>query len=806
MVELKNVCKTYSQGEQSVTALSGINLNFGVCGFVSIVGESGCGKTTLLNMLAGFDEVCDGAIYFGDRKLDIANEDKMIDYYRDDVGFVFQNYNVLEQLTVWENVELPLSLLCIDKEEKESIINATLKKIGLHDVRDKKVIDLSGGQKQRVAVARAYVKKPKVILADEPTGNLDYDNGLNIFEMLKDISSEILVIVVTHDKNMACKYSDRIITMSNGKVLDDRELSKNDYNLKISNKICEEYIDDYSQLINYIQRHSCDDDQYILRVEKKECNEEKDVVKAVKKKQYEPVALSTDKVLKLSNKILAKRKKRQILLMAIFTITISLLLLVLNIGFYDKNRIVEAYLDKYNENKVVVEMKLKGLSKYSKETNTAYVSREIRKCLTNIEGGQLFSQFLGIEFSNHRKIIEYGKENKEDDFSINVDMCVFTQETLQEKYLIDKLEKNEIVITKSLAKEINLSEKDIDKKFYINEDEVVLKYIVDGVDSEIYTSQSYIEYIKQKKAERLSIRGDFIKSKSLFEYVNSSIVVCNIAGETDDNVRKLLDESDNTKVIVSYSFLNDHMDMLMEEVVGKTYSLIDIYKEEYGNAFSENMNLYDYLGTEITVVGVAEFEGDIYVTEKIYNEIVNDYYDIFVYDRLGIYSSDWEKIVSELHNRNLRISDENLNDVYAIADVKQSAIKYILLVMIVMVLLTSFTMIGLIGYSINDNSKIIGILKSLGVNKVDIKKIFMIQPIKIIAIAFFMALISLYLLVQYVNVEYCRNIIGRAYDIVSFDMHAVVGAFVFVLIMGVFTVMCPLKEMDKKTIIDNMKY
>lgn len=220
MIELKNISKTYrSKKGTSTQALNNISLKFDTKGMTFILGKSGSGKSTLLNILGGLDQYDSGEmIILGKSSKDFSHVD--FDSYRNTyIGFVFQEYNILEDYNVYENIILALELQ--QKKVEEEKVDALLEKLELKSLKMRKVNELSGGQKQRVAIARALIKEPKIILADEPTGNLDSKTSKQVMELLKEISKEKLVIVVSHDAESANTYGDRIITIQDGLVESD---------------------------------------------------------------------------------------------------------------------------------------------------------------------------------------------------------------------------------------------------------------------------------------------------------------------------------------------------------------------------------------------------------------------------------------------------------------------------------------------------------------------------------------------------------------------------------------------------------
>ena len=221
MLELKNIKKNYYVGEQTVQALKGINVSFRKNEFVSILGPSGCGKTTTLNIIGGLDQYSDGDLLI-DHQSTKKYKDENWDAYRNSIiGFVFQNYNLISHLSVLDNVEMALTLSGIQASERKEKAKKVLIEVGLGDQFNKKPNQLSGGQMQRVAIARALVNDPKILLADEPTGALDSKTSKQIMKLIKEISKDRLVIMVTHNDDIASQYSDRVIRLLDGELIED---------------------------------------------------------------------------------------------------------------------------------------------------------------------------------------------------------------------------------------------------------------------------------------------------------------------------------------------------------------------------------------------------------------------------------------------------------------------------------------------------------------------------------------------------------------------------------------------------------
>ena len=221
MLQLKNITKNYLSGDNEVQELKGIDIEFRENEFVSILGQSGCGKTTLLNIIGGLDRYTSGDLIINGKSTK-EFKDKDWDTYRNhSVGFVFQSYNLIPHQTVLANVELALTISGVGKAERKKKAIEALQKVGLGDQINKKPNQMSGGQMQRVAIARALVNDPDILLADEPTGALDSKTSVQVMEILKEISKDRLIIMVTHNPELAKKYSSRIVKLLDGKIIDD---------------------------------------------------------------------------------------------------------------------------------------------------------------------------------------------------------------------------------------------------------------------------------------------------------------------------------------------------------------------------------------------------------------------------------------------------------------------------------------------------------------------------------------------------------------------------------------------------------
>ena len=235
MLQLKSIYKVYKTGDLTQIALDNVSLNFRKSEFVAILGQSGSGKTTLLNIIGGLDQYDKGDLIINGKSTKKFNDREWDTYRNHSIGFVFQSYNLIPHQTVLSNVELALTLSGVSKGERRQRAKEALKKVGLEDHIHKKPSQMSGGQMQRVAIARALINDPDILLADEPTGALDSETSVQIMEILKEISKDRLIIMVTHNPELAEEYASRIVRVRDGNIIDD------------TNPFSDEEVEDYTE-------------------------------------------------------------------------------------------------------------------------------------------------------------------------------------------------------------------------------------------------------------------------------------------------------------------------------------------------------------------------------------------------------------------------------------------------------------------------------------------------------------------------------------------------------------------------------
>lgn len=224
-IRSENLCRHYRMGDSLIRAVDGVSLEIQAGEFVALLGSSGSGKSSVLNLIAGLDRPTSGSVIVQDRDLAKLSREDLAKYRLHVVGMVFQSFNLIASMTVAENVELPLRFAEVDRSQRLKLAQEALERVGLRGRMNHRPTELSGGEQQRAALARALINRPQLLLADEPTGNLDSHTGTEIMDMVRDFNRELgmTVLMVTHERALAERYAQRMIFLADGKLVDDQQ-------------------------------------------------------------------------------------------------------------------------------------------------------------------------------------------------------------------------------------------------------------------------------------------------------------------------------------------------------------------------------------------------------------------------------------------------------------------------------------------------------------------------------------------------------------------------------------------------------
>lgn len=652
MLTLKNIKKIYEQGDEAV--LDDINLTFNKNEFVSILGCSGAGKSTLLNIIGGLDDKTSGKLLINGKDI-YKRDDLNLDYYRkNNVGFIFQNYNLIEHLTVYENVMLPL-LLTTSKNKHKRVLKI-LDKTGLKGKKNSKICDLSGGQKQRVAISRALINNPDIILADEPTGALDYKTGYEIINLIKKLSKNKLVIMVTHNKVLAKKYSSRIIYLDKGRVISDTNPSKekNEYfstkfksgNLSIKNALLYSIKTIKAKRKSFLLTSLSSSIGLILVALiisvsnglKKEMNlYEKNVLSSL------PIVIPNVKT-KISDKSKIPKNK-----------------------LYSYDYKEENSINQINDDfvKYINKMKTKDLCDIKYDRNLKFnVLTEGYNLLDNVE----FIQMPSIKYIKKNYTLLAGSLPK----SKNELMLVADQKNRIDKNILDALKFNgDVNVSDIFKKNMKLIFND---DFYIKKDNV---YFINKNYESVYKNKNNIALkivgiIRLNKDEVESYKNDLTNEKSSLAYLS------NLADDViDKNINSNIIDDINKNDDIMVEGINMAEGVLKKKLGGdKTPDLIYIYPKDYTskNLIINYINKYNKNKKESKKVTYINYSKETIDASK---QMIN-------------------------------------------------TISVVLILFSSISLICSSIMIGIITYiSVNNRTKEIGILRSVGASKKEVAMIFL---------------------------------------------------------------------------------
>lgn len=773
MLKLIDIKKDYIMGNDTVHALKGININFRNSEFVSILGPSGCGKTTLLNIIGGLDRYTSGDLVINGTSTK-EYKDKDFDTYRNHrIGFVFQNYNLITHLSVLSNVELALTLSGVSKLERREKALEVLERVGLKDQINKKPNQMSGGQMQRVAIARALINDPDIILLDEPTGALDSKTSVEIMELLKEIAEDKLLIMVTHNPDLAEKYSSRIIKLLDGKVIDDSNPYKGKEKIKKDNS-------------------------------------------------GEKTSMSFFTALHLSFNNLLTKKGRTLLTAFAGSIGIIGIALILSLS-----NGVQSYIDGVEEDTLssypvtverdavdftslleeMMKMTETGDDNDSGKIKTKNIMNDMLEAMTSDKSSNNLKKFKDYidnssEFKQYTSNIQYGYPLKINVYNEDINNKIIR---VNPNEIVDKMGLGEAYEMSSSFISENMNDNDVWKELYDNEDllnsqfeviegkmpakknEVVL--VVDKneeiSDYTLYTL-GYLDQDELIDNMNKMLKGEEIKSSKELSYDYKDFIgdkfklVLNTDTYEKENgiwidksndekfIKNMLKDKEELEIVGIIKPTSSTNNLLMYGGIGYTKELThyvineiksaEIVKDQLDN---KKINIFtglkfgkgDFSLDSLTfeqqkyVMGLSDSEKlEFYEKYKKYSEATYEsnleslgYVDIDNPSLINIYAKDFdskEKVTDLIESYNKKQqsagNDEDIINYSDLVGMMMSSVKkiinmisYVLIAFVAVSLVVSSIMIGIITYiSVLERTKEIGILRSLGASKKDISRVF----------------------------------------------------------------------------------
>lgn len=724
MITIENLNKVYHGAKgSSVEALKNVNLTLPDTGFVSVVGKSGCGKTTLLNAIGALDAMDSGTIRVsfkdnGYEKDIVSCSEKELNEYRNLIlGCVFQDYFLVEEWTVRQNLVLALEQQGTDgtKETIASRIQEALAFVDLADCENRYIKELSGGQQQRVAIARALIKKPRIIIADEPTGNLDYENSEMILELLKKASEHCLVVMVTHDLEAAENYSDRLLKIRDGSIVFDE-----------------------------------------LRTEE-----------LPQQTVFEPVGnakrLPAKTVVSLAFESLRIRKIRLILSAVCLILLFSVFLIFLRYMYTPVGKAVSKQLKESGESflyckETVDDAQIIGDELYA-SGNTETIAKELpalfgtESCYPVQENLELTTEAGGESLGF---LVIGGVPDPNYEFKGNLPK-----------------EADEIALTDKQCSELGLGGDGIGETVLINGMTfTVCGVTVTGFTGEIVSGTSFSEslwrdymttcitrrmIVSESYRERLG-QADYLVFKGMnpisefsetaLDEKNSVTAVSTAKSKITETVYgKLPEQSYEIAVSLEYALENNMIDS-DGELIEYTYRFTDLHNDVFNGAYDGTVSMYDYL-PYIEIVGILDMgdeEEDFIVTDEVYEELWKDYMENRYYDSLEVKLTDATRGKSSLyqHLYEEKIFSVNFMETGLYTQFENNALYrnlYGLGCLMIAVLLVLLSILFFY-FNVRDNHKKIGILRAVGVTKADIMKMLLSEAGLVAAVVIVISVVA----------------------------------------------------------------
>lgn len=817
MLELTNITKDYVSGDTTVKALKGVSIKFRKNEFVSILGQSGCGKTTLLNIIGGLDRYTEGDLSI-DEISTKKYKDKDWDTYRNNrIGFVFQSYNLIPHQTVLSNVELALTLSGVSKSERRQRATKVLEQVGLGDQLHKKPNQMSGGQMQRVAIARALVNDPDILLADEPTGALDSETSIQIMNILKDISKDKLIIMVTHNPELANQYSSRIIRLLDGKIIDD--------SAPYDGKPEEE------------------------KTEKKAAEKKTKMGKG--KKQKTSMSFFTALSLSLNN--LMTKKTRTILTAFAGSIGIIGIALILSLSSGMQDYIHRVEQDTLSSYPLSIQKTAMDYSAFLGNTESVEIKDKQpgRIYSNNMMTGMLNKMLTSVSVNNLKDFKAYidAEENgikelaNDVQYGYDVDLLIYKADTSEgiirtnPSTVLDgmgmDMDSGMVSFDTNVWSEMINNEELIESQYDIveghmpqaynevvlilNEDDTINDYtlyalgLLDKTELDRMFAQIQMGEIPQENLndEVKSFSYEEILSQTYKLVVNTDLYKKNGNGymdmsADDEYMKGIIDEALDIKIVGILKPSEDANNSSISTPLAYTHELTEylinrINESEIAKAQLANPEIDVFTGAafennsyegNVTKLGIVDLENPSSI--NIYPKDFKSKEDLV--DLIEDYNKDMEKAGRE---EDVIQYTDYIGLMMSSVSTIINSISYVLIAFVAISLVVSSIMIGIITYiSVLERTKEIGILRSIGASKKDVSRVFNAETIIVGFVAGLLGIIITLLLNIPINI-----IIKNITDISGLAKLPTIGALILILISMFLTFIAgliPAKVASKK--------
>jgi len=851
MVKIENITKKYKLIHHEVVALNNISLSFPSSGMFFIHGKSGCGKTSLLNVISGLDEYSSGNIIIDGKNVQKLSQSQLDNFRNLDISIIFQSYNLIPDLTVYQNIRIALEIQTWDNKtdrEVKNRISEILDFVGLKGYEARKINELSGGEKQRIAIARAIIKDSKIILADEPTGNLDSNTGEMILKLLQKISTKCLVIIVSHDVTSAYTYGDQVITMSDGQIISIEENINNTQlityrmTVKGSKHGLPEIIqsEDKDFLFNkfneLLTSHELLKTGYYINLS---ANQLEPVLNKETPSNVPDNNRQNIRVKRLSLKrrvlfsFLFMRKKRFRLVTTIVLVAITLFLLLSSafISNYDTNKVLSEYLNRYQPHFLI------GIRQNS------YVNDFYDENYFTIRSGKVLltalSAIIGIENNiGYKSEAIITSDIFEDNYSLCSDVTIaFINGESYKLFNVSTgrlpINPSEVAITDYIAKKLGVSNNDIiycygvplkitgilktdymeyclERKLLYGSEDTYLEYYLKYRYNLIAINELFKTHHFDNKFSVFLPASNFLLSNLESKYIDisaSSLMYGNV--EMFNNLNLIagrLPVKDNEAIVSEqfakeYGLINDQFELLDAEV---DYYFININEKKYNDCFIDLLNLAEFFKSGIKVVGVysldSSFNVDVMLSSNVYNKIIKEYDAYFFYDGYMLNCSQLDRYKPLLDKANLYkviLDEPAANQIYNFKKIINQILPILEILLILITLLTVISIINYITVSIRENSKNIGVLRALGVSKKDVSAIIIIESIVVYLFAAILSISIAITFILFVNRLHQNSLSQNLYNIVSWDYAITFIVYFTTFFFCVLSAYYPVMQMSK---------
>ena len=806
MLQLKSIKKVYKTNDLDVIALNNVSIDFRKSEFVSILGPSGCGKTTLLNIIGGLDKYTEGDLIIDNKSTKKFKSTDFDSYRNHQIGFVFQSYNLIIHQSVLANVELALTLSGVSKKERRKRAIEALDKVGLHEQINKRPNQLSDGQMQRVAIARAIVNNPEIILADEPTGALDSKTSLQIMNLLKEISKEKLIIMVTHNEELAYKYSTRVVKLLDGNIIEDTNPYKIENNQKEDfkvKKIAMSFLTALSLSFNnlltkkgrtiltsfagsigiigiaLILSLSNGVNNYIKRVEEDALSSYPLII--------EKTTFSTDEII---SSLMTKKEKTNQELDKIYSNDIVVdMLSNMTKGIKSNNlKDFKTYLDNNTKIKDYV------LDINYKYNITLNIYKNNKDKIIKVNPNDLFSSLMG----NNNYQSSYSNYNVFTEMLDNQEVLKNQYEVLAGKYAT---EENELMLITNSNNEIS------DYVLYTLgiKDQMELQSIIAKVMKGESVSVNKTTY---NYDDLLNLEYKLVLPTSYYQKVNNKYNKI----EDEEGIKKLIQEGMTLKIVGIIKEKENATSLAINGSIAYNKKLIQKVIQEINNS----QIVKDQLNNKNINILTNEKFDNLTTYEDILNQL--NVYDFDNPSSINLYMKDFESkksVVKLINEYNKKQRENNLEEnvihytdlvgtmIGSVSSIVNT-ISYVLIAFVTISLVVSSIMIGIITYiSVIERTKEIGILRAIGASKKDISRVFNAETIIIGFTSGLFGIIITILLNIPINI-----IIKNITNISNISKLPIIGGIVLIIISIILTLiggLIPAKIASKKDPVEALR-